>query len=817
MLRKKDFLLAAGVSLAVLSIVAGTDPSHAQTYPDGAPAKLAAGRLDDALRLFAEQNGLQIIYLSKVTDNVRTAGAPAGMPPRQTLASLLKGTGLRFRFTDANTVTIFDAQSEKLAADPPNVTPDPPKADGLENIVVTAQKRSEKVQNVPITMTVITARSAAALGVANTTDLAEATPGLVMHHQTNTLAPSLRGLSSVNASLGDESPIAIYVDGVYYTAMSAGVFAFNNIQDIEILKGPQGTLFGRNATGGVIQVTTKTPQQKPYINTSIGYGNYNTLTGTLYATSGITPKIAADISLNFERQYDGWGRNVTTGGKTFTNREFDARSKWLFTLGDSTQATVALDYENNSNPIGTGKDQIPGTVNPLIGPPHSGGNFDLQENKESKNLLHQWGASAQVNHDFGWARLVSISAYRSEQAAVVLDQDASAANYELVSSSYFTREITQELQLLSPDTSKIQWIVGLFYLNNLADSNLTLSGTGLPAALGHVEWLRDQLTTQSEAGFAQATIPILPKLDFTTGLRYTSDQQTIKGGAYGGATAPLFLIPGNGANQNKTFDKPTWRESLQYHFDPHFMGYVSYNRGFKSGAYNATAPTGAAVNPEVIDAYEVGAKTDWLNGRLRLDGSVYDYDVSNLQLSISQLGHTLLLNAASASIKGTELDFQAIPVQHLTLSGGISYLNAKYSKFFGAPYVTPLLAGGYSITPGNGSGNDLIYTPKLTYNLTAQYKIPMPSGVYSAAMNYYYNSGYFPDTANQFHQSAYHLLDASVDWVSPNNQWDVRLWAKNLTDAHYYNAYGITAFSAAASPAAPRTFGITLGYKWGAE
>ena len=297
----------------------------------------------------------------------------------------------------------------------------------------------------------------------------------------------------------------------------------------------------------------------------------------------------------------------------------------------------------------------------------------------------------------------------------------------------------------------------------------------------------------------------------TTGVRYTSDRQSVVGGAYNN----FGQLAGTTADQHATFNKPTWRAALDHNFTPDLMSYVSYNRGFKSGVYNATAPKDPAVNPSVIDAYELGVKSQWLGGRVRLNGAAYYYKYNGVQLSLTIGPATHLLNAAKAQVKGADLDFEIIPVDRLTFSGGVSYADSKYTDFPNAPYARQNPAGGFLITPADGSGNRLIYTPVWTFTTGAQYSIPTQYGTYGMAVNYAYSGGYFGDPANVFFQPSYHLVNTSLDWTSSNDKWNVRLWAKNLNDAHYYIQYAFYSQTATASPAPPRTFGITLDYKLG--
>jgi iron complex outermembrane receptor protein len=678
----------------------------------------------------------------------------------------------------------------------------------LDVITVTAQKRSQNSQHVPITISTLDAASATAFSVQGTTDLQLATTGLYMHQQANALLPTLNGISTLSANPGDESAIAVYVDGVYIAAPTSAIMSLNDIEQLEIEKGPQGTLFGRNAVAGVIQVITKTPEQTPELDLSLGYGNYNRAEGSLYGTTGVTDEIATNVAIHWDDQSTGWGKNVYTGAEVYKSHEFTANNKWLLTPNENTRIVFAWDYENDTNPIGSVKTPLPGTyVSIPPGGTHIGGFYDVRENVPATAQTPQWGTSLHVTQNLNWARLVSISAYRGGSALMVLDLDGIQSDFLALDAKYDSSEVTQEFQLKSPDSSKVKWIGGLYYMDFLTNSFFHQYGTNY----GSTEYVNtlSHLSTESYAAYGDVTVPITRDTSVSGGLRYTIDQAAVNG------TETNVLGPIAHPIGSATFQKPTWRLAIDHQFTPELMTYVSYNRGFQSGLYNSNPPTNPVVKPSVIDAYEAGMKSQWLDNHLRTNASVFYYDYSNVQLTAFANGLSHLLNAASSRIHGVNLAVDAIPVNALRISAGMSYVNAIYSSFPDAPVTTPLPAGGYLLGVGNSSGNEMIYSPKWTFNARAQYSIPTKQGTYGFSAIYYYNGSYYPDTGNRFPQPAYHLVNASVNWTSPNERWTVRLWGKNLTDSHYYNTVTINNFEAAGSPAAPLMYGVTVSTKVG--
>ena len=648
-----------------------------------------------------------------------------------------------------------------------------------------------------------------ALSLTNTQDLGELTPGLVVNRQSTSAVFTLRGIGNENASiLGDEQATSLYVDGVYLPSAEASVFEFNNIDRIEVLEGPQGTLFGRNATGGVIQIITKTPSQTPHVDFDVGYANYNTTTSNLYATGGIADNLAADVSIHYEDQSDGWGRNLFNGEPAFTGRDLGLRSKWLLTLGD-TRVTFAGDYNRYVSDVGTAYYLYPGYegVNGHVGPP--GGFYDIDSNSPSLSANTTYGGSITVDQDLHWAHFKSISAFHRTDADNYLDQDGTSLPYASVLLLEREHTFTQELQLASTESSALKWLAGLYYYNDRAGYYpAELSGSsygGLSLDINSAE------TCVSYAGFAQATATILPATALTLGVRYTSDHRHIVGEV--DTSIPGLVL--DAGNQARTFDKTTFRIALDHHFTDDVLSYISFNRGFKSGVYNTYSPSSPAVEPEVLDASEIGLKTEFFDKRLRFNSAAYFYKFSNMQLSKVFAGHATTVNAAAADIKGLETSMELIPARNVTLRVGASYIDSKFTSYPDAPIYTPAAGGGLATVSGNATGNQLLYAPKYSFNVGGDYVVPTAQGNYTFNINYAYTDALFINADNLVKQPSFGYLNSSLTWASQSGKWDVRLWGKNLNDAHSYTflleqqSIGVTA-----SPAAPRTFGITLGTHW---
>lgn len=679
----------------------------------------------------------------------------------------------------------------------------------IGEIVVTAQKRSERLQDVPIAVTAFDAATMRALSLTDTLDLGELTPGLIVSRESTSAVFTLRGIRNENAAiLGDEQATSLYVDGVYIPSSQAAVFEFNNIDRIEVLEGPQGTLFGRNATGGLIQIITKTPSQTPHVDFDVGYANYNTTTSNLYATGGITENLAADVAIHYQDQSEGWGRNLFNGAEAFRNYDFGVSNKWLLSLAD-TRVTLSGDYTRYRSDVGTAYYMYPGFegVNGHVGPP--GGFYDVDLNYPSLSANTTYGGSLTVDQDLHWAHLRSISAFHRTEALNLLDQDGTPLPYSDFIAFEREHTFTQELQLASPEASALKWLAGLYYYNDRSGfypAGLTGSSFGsLSLDINAIE------TCISYAGFAQATATILPATELTLGVRYTSDHRHIVGQI--DTNIPGLVL--DAANQAKTFDKTTFRISLDHHFSDDVLGYISFNRGFKSGVFNLYSPNDPAVAPEVLDASEIGLKTEFLDKRLRFNSAAYFYKFSNMQLAKVFQGQATTVNAAAAHIKGLDANLELIPARNVTLRAGVSYIDSNFTSYPNAPFYIPAPGGGLETVTGDATGNKLPYAPKYSFNVGGDYAVPTTRGNFTFNINYAYTDSLFINADNLVKQPAFGLLNGSLTWASPDAKWDVRLWGKNLTYAHTYTylleQQGI---GVSASPAAPRTFGITLGTHW---
>src|ERR1700722_20202412 len=498
----------------------------------------------------------------------------------------------------------------------------PAQEDALQEIVVTAQRRRENLQDVPITVTAVSADSLTAVGITNTADLVNVVPGMLVQTSAGYSLPHLRGVGITAIGAGIENSVALYVDGVYRGVSSSDAVSLNNIAQVEVEKGPQGTLFGRNATGGLIQVTTLDPTSDFSASAHVGYGNYHTVRSDGYISGG-TDFLAADLAVQSTHQGEGYGTNLGTGQDI--NRidlDLSVRSKWVLHPVDGTKLTLILDNAETDNSLSALRNyqNFPN----IYYPPGSTPNLptlDVNDDAQPLRRMHEQGASLQLDQDLNSVQLVNTVAYRRDLYTYNVDFDLGPQPYSVNDTRQEDNQLTEELRLLSNSTGPLTWMTGLFYYgahNGFEPQNIYFSGTAVNPAKPVTHIFNETVqTTHSVALFGQATQKLTEATALTVGLRYTEEKRALLGAETGYLNG---VIPVSLANVDTNFrtHTPTWRIALDHHFTDDVNGYVSYNRGFKSGGYNVPAPALPAYSPEKLDAYEAGLKTQFLERRLTL-------------------------------------------------------------------------------------------------------------------------------------------------------------------------------------------------------
>jgi len=678
-------------------------------------------------------------------------------------------------------------------------------------IIVTAQRRSENIQKVPIAITAADAETLERANVNSVSDLGTLAPSLNFIAEAAFSQPRLRGIGTPSNGPGIESAVALYIDGVYQAAMVGGNANFNNIKAVEVINGPQGTLFGRNATGGLIHIRTLDPSYDFGGNVSLGYGNYDTFTASGYVTGGLSKTVAMDVAIDYSRQADGYGVNLLDGREVDKTKSIFTRSKIVFEPSDSAKFTLSGNYGHiDFDPLAApapGSEPFGGKLPGLN--PHQ-----FATTQASDGFVEQYGGSLTGDIDLGGVNLLSITAYQATNSSTLFgdltDNIALASNIRITEPH---RQFSQELQFSSPAGGDFTWTAGLYFFRETAKYD-PVNLFGPLYELGGVSDIRifTNTKTTSYSAYAQGTYAIAEDTRLTAGFRYTIDKRSTD------ILQEVDIIGfGTITDQTvgkKTFRAPTWRISLDHNFTPDVLGYVSYNRGFKSGGFNPAQFPAQSFEPEKLDAYEVGLKTQFADRRVRFNVAGFFYKYNQIQTQSFPNEILLISNGAKAELYGVDLDFNAAVTDNFQLSAGLSLLQAEFTDFPNASLTIPQPGGGNAYSTIDATGFRLPQAPKAIFNAGANYTIPTNSGDFEISANYTYNDGWYPESDNRLRQKSYSVVNGQVRWSSPDDKFEIIVWGKNLFDEDY----ALTLFSQGSGDlihwAPPRTYGVTVKAKF---
>jgi len=704
------------------------------------------------------------------------------------------------------------------------------KARQFEEVVVTAQRRSEAVQDVPASITVLSAESLQSAGVANTTDLAKMVPGMTMNSYGGFLQPSIRGITSTGANLGENSNVAMYIDGVYQPQQIAGLIDLPDVQQVEVLKGPQGALYGQNATGGAILISTKAPSFEPKGRISTSYGNYNDKALQAYATGPIIGPVAASIAGGYE-DHDGYRTQVVTGQHDDGLHSKVIRGKVLVEFSEKANVEVSAyhsDRKDSSNYAGfaINDNALAYAVVPSAPRPQHADQFSTDPDVFTQIKSDGVGVHASIETSYGVVK--SISSYSENTITYLSDADYTAVNFfTLTTDPLKARYVTQDLNFASEKFGMTSFLVGVFYLNGkeaFRENNFdTFLVPSLPpaskSATAHLSNQNARVEKEIMAGYAEVSIQPTDLLTLTFGGRYTHEEQH---------TFSDFSIFTPGGGQQKlpqqeeypgdpaTFSKFTPRITAKYEVTPTSNIYASWGKGFKSGVVNTSDFTLDPVNPEVVTAYEVGYKGMPLD-TLQINIAAFYYDYEDMQAVVYQPPTAYFTqNAATASIKGIDVDLLWAATDDLRFQASVSFLDATYDDFKNAVNFVPNGFGHNPPTTIDLSGKRILRSPEYSGNIAAIYERPTDIGQVGANVSVYFSDSYGMEQTGRIQQDAYHTVSAELS-LKPEglNGLRVALWGKNLTDeAYYQSALVIGGIVDGASYAAPRTFGVSAQYEF---
>lgn len=720
-----------------------------------------------------------------------------------------------------------------------------PSADtGLAEIVVTAQRRSENLQSVPISVSATTSAQLEAAGINSMLDISKTTPGLQIQQASGNLKLSIHGIGSNSVGPGNENPTALYIDGVYIASAAGSFLNFANIERVEVLKGPQGTLFGRNATGGLVQVITSDPKHDFAGSLDVGYGNYQTGTINFYMTGGVSETLAADMAIYYSNQGKGYGKNLNTGNDVYRNDDdLSMRSKLLWEPAEGTRFVLSGDYSYKKSSMILSQNVLPDkkfsafySTLPGYGA-DLGGFYDINQTDDPRALMKSWGTSLEATQDLGFAQLKSITAYRATKFHENFDLDNHPKPFVGFKNGLgYWKQFSQELQLSSQSNGPLKWTVGAYYFHSKdgwdpADVYFGLDGTtvlfGIPGATSIDLVTINHQTTDSYAGYGQATWEFLPATRLTLGGRYTSETRKVDGvdefyiNNFLISSTP-FPTPGFGIPDRLKFNNFSYRVALDHSITDNILAYASYSTGFKSGGYNLLVGQNPPVKPEKIRAAEIGLKTELFDRRLRFNVSAFQYKYRNIQVGSFTGNSQIIYNGAAAKIKGIDVETEARVTSGLTLSGGFSYLHARFTSFPSADFTYSVPDCDFTnpspsrFCQASAAGNALANSPTFSGNVGFSWENRVADGALIISGNLYHTSRYFATVDNNpdVVQKSYDVLNGSVSWSPDSKAYKITIWGKNLLDKKYSDITLIYTGGITHAAAPPLTYGATVGFKF---
>lgn len=718
--------------------------------------------------------------------------------------------------------------------------------EGIEEIVVTAQKRAESIQDVPIAITAFTSEDLAASGVTSSDELQRFTPNLTWNAAGGAGASvGLRGIVDINFTTGQVGSVGIVVDEVGLNSPVANTFALLDLERVEVLRGPQVTLYGRSTTGGAINFVTARPEvggeTTGYARATAGrYGQFD-----VEAAFGLPvgERSALRVAL-LSASRDGIFENRTLGGDdsnrdrsllraSFASEPSEALSIFASAHG-GRQRGQSLRYKS----IGYGLAAEPEVD---CGQPRQVGNgcadlsgfvdsadFDLNFSNFPNPVENVDAAGGLLNLAWtpGAVTLTSITAYEQNSLERNEDTDGGPANLLDVSIVADTEQFSQEFRLASNGDGPLRWIGGLFYLRETQDGITTVALRDFDVFIATAY---DQTDT-IYSGYAQLDYAFGERWSVTLGARYSDETKEGVGTGYAAfddlvgrgippigqlidtAAAASFADPSLTAPVPFDQNWRNWGGKVGLNFTPteDLLLYANVSRGFKGGAINLAAgpvladPVQAdafarGVDPEELTTYEIGAKVTLADGRMQLNAAAFHNDYRDQQLFILRDGLAFLYNAAESTIDGVELEWQWVPWRGLTIQAGLGYLDAQYDSL--------------ETDTGDFSGNRMLQTPEFNASLALRQEWRLAASTLSAQVSASYADEQFYDLPNTLSEDSRTTADARLEWAfGADERFSVALWGKNVGDERFCtNAADLGVQSAQCIVNEPRTYGVTFG------
>jgi iron complex outermembrane receptor protein len=673
----------------------------------------------------------------------------------------------------------------------------------LETVVVTAQRREEALQKVPIAITTLSAKDLEDKQVRRLDDLKFEVPNMLVEANTGTSSAAkifMRGIGTDESLFTADPAIAIYIDDVYIPRQTGAMLDLFDVQQVEVLRGPQGTLYGRNATGGAIRYVTVKPTGKERLDVDARLGDFGRQDFRINYGTRVADKLDLTLSA-MSKSRDGYMTDVSNGGRKVNDE--DVRGLRLgagFWLLPNTRATLSFDrVEQRSGPsYATGvidAAMAAKTGRPINDP--DGNWMTLETNlRDGKNDLDQWGVSAVFHTELEGVEWRNIVAYRKMNNLLYVDLDASTATRFHLYQDQRQHQRSYESQLVSTGKGPLKWTAGLFLFSEY-NRQPTRSDIFVTGPTNDIS-----LDTSARALYGQLEYQLTPVWKATAGLRSSHERKDFSVVSTRPNGTPNFS-----ADRDRSWKHTDWKLGLDAQLSPEILAYGTVATGFKSGGFNGRAATVAAittVDAETVRAYELGLKTMLADGRVRLNIDYYRNQYDQLQLTaFDPNGVSLYLNAADTVIKGWEAEAAVQITARWTADFNLGTIDGKYVNYS-------------AINKAIFDGRDLKQAPKLQWGLGTSYRYPVAGGVVAASAQVKYVGDHYQTLTNSavIKTMAYTLVDARIGYEARN--WSVGIWGKNLTNKHYiaggFDLAGLGIADAYINP--PRMVGVDMKYKF---
>jgi iron complex outermembrane recepter protein len=698
----------------------------------------------------------------------------------------------------------------------------------LEEVVVTAQKRSQALEEVPIAISAFSGDELTNGRVMSVNQLATMVPGMRVDSQGGASQPTVRGVGTATAGAGATSNIAVYGDGFYIPDQYDTDLQLLNLKSVQVLKGPQGTLFGRNATGGAILLETLDPTFDPSFEVQLTGAKDNDYLVNAYGSSGLTDTIAVDAAVIY-RQGDGFLKNIATGADD--DGKFDrtaVRVSGLYKDDNGLKVRLAYTYSSSDEPIYSAMaawkgNSLAAQYGPIAGPALgidtviATKDWKVSNTAPTGYTTDSSGVYLTIEKDFGDIVFKSLTMDRSSQSRTQIDLDSSnlpifAVKFKPVSSTF-----SQEFDLTGT-TGAFDWVVGAFFMSyddkfDYLDATQALMPINPPAPPYFVVAqfpIYDMIETKDDsyAAFADVTYAVTDKLFLTAGLRYSYEDIS--------ARVKGLYFPGNNIPEwTHDWNNTSPRFVARYQIDDDTSVYASWSQGFKAGMLQPSSFTTVPVDPEKISAWEIGYKTR--RGTWQFNTSAFYYDYKDMQVASFNGTQALYVNAAASTIYGADFQLTALLTDGLTAGLGAAYTHGRYDKFpnsqardlnMASPTYLQVISGS------SADNNPMMRTPEFTLTANLGYEKPLSKGSMQLNADYYYTDSFYFDPNKQFEQGSYGLLNLRAGWVSPGGKFSATLFWTNVTNEQYVATLLPGDFAIQQMYGAPESYGLTLGYKY---